>query len=192
MANSREQILLTTCDLLENQGFHGTGLNEIVRESGAPKGSIYYYFPEGKEEIVSAAVHFAGRRTAERIRTHLAAIQDPAEAIQSFLETIAYHIEGSGFRSGGPLTIVASESATTHARINLACQEAYNLVREAIAEKLRSAGLAEEKVISLAWTVNAAIEGAIILSRTFHSGDPMREAGRQLAILIRQCASGVD
>lgn len=192
MANSREQILLTTCDLLENQGFHGTGLNEIVRESGAPKGSIYYYFPEGKEEIVSAAVHFAGQRTAERIRTHLAAIQDPAEAIQSFLETIAYHIEESGFRSGGPLTIVASESATTHARINLACQEAYNLVREAIAEKLRSAGLAEEKVISLAWTVNAAIEGAIILSRTFHSGDPMREAGRQLAFLIRQCASGVD
>lgn len=186
MTSSREQILLTTCDLLENQGFHGTGLNEIVRESGAPKGSLYYYFPEGKEEIVAETVRYAGQRTAERIRTHLATIEDPAEAIQSFLNTIAYHIEASNFRSGGPLTIVASESATTHQRINLACQEAYNGIRQAFVDKLRSAGLAEDQVTSLAWTVNAAIEGAIILSRTFHTGNPLREASRQLAYLIRQ------
>lgn len=100
MSNSREQILLTTCDLLENQGFHGTGLNEIVKESGAPKGSLYYYFPDGKEEIVAETVRFAGQRTAERICSHLATIEDPAEAIQSFLETVAYHVEASGFRAG--------------------------------------------------------------------------------------------
>jgi TetR/AcrR family transcriptional repressor of lmrAB and yxaGH operons len=187
MANSREQILLTTCDLLENQGFHGTGLNEIVRESGAPKGSIYYYFPEGKEEIVAEAVRFAGQRTVARIRTHLSTIEDPAEAIKSFLETIAYHVEASGFRSGGPLTIVASESATTHERINQACQEAYTELREAFAAKFHAAGIEAAKAESLAWTVNAAIEGAIILSRTFHTGDPLREAAGQLACLIRQC-----
>ncbi len=189
MGNSREQILLTTCDLLENQGFHGTGLSEIVRESGAPKGSIYYYFPEGKEEIVAEAVRFAGRRTAERIRTHLAETEDPAQAVQSFLERIAYHIEASNFRAGGPLTTVASESATTHERINQACQEAYDGLREAFADKFRAAGIPEDCAVSLAWTVNAAVEGGIILSRTFHTGNPLRETGRQLACLIRECRS---
>jgi len=189
MSNSREQIILTTCDLLENQGFHGTGLNEIVKESGAPKGSLYYYFPEGKEEIVAETVRFAGRRTAERIRSHLATMEDPAEAIQSFLETIAFHIEASGFRSGGPLTIVASESATTHERINQACQDAYTGLRAAFAEKLRASGIPVERAEALAWTINATIEGAIILSRTFHSGHPLREAAGQLACLIRQCQS---
>jgi TetR/AcrR family transcriptional repressor of lmrAB and yxaGH operons len=187
MSNSREQILLTTCDLLENQGFHATGLNEIVKESGAPKGSLYYYFPEGKEEIVAETVRFSGQRTAERIRTHLETIADPAEAIQSFLETIAYHIEASGFRAGGPITIVASESATTSERINLACQEAYTQLREAFAAKLRAGGIDAAKAESLAWTVNATIEGAIILSRTFHTGNPLREAAVQLACLIRLC-----
>lgn len=187
MSNSREQILLSTCELLENQGFHATGLNEIVKESGAPKGSIYYYFPEGKEEIVAATVQFAGQRTAERIRAHLAGVADPADAVRSFLETIAYHMEASGFRSGGPLTIVASESATTHERINQACQVAYTELREAFADKLRASGIEDTTAVSLAWTINAAIEGAIILSRTFHSGAPMREAGGQLARLIRQC-----
>lgn len=187
MSNSRDQILLTTCDLLENQGFHATGLSEIVKESGAPKGSIYYYFPEGKEEIVAEAVRFAGQRTAERIRAHLATIEDPAEAIRSFLETIAYHVEASGFRSGGPLTIVASESATTSERINQACQEAYNEVREAFTAKLRAGGMAQATALALAWTVNATIEGAIILSRTYHTGDPLRQAAGQLACLIRSC-----
>jgi TetR/AcrR family transcriptional repressor of lmrAB and yxaGH operons len=189
MSSNREQILQSTCDLLENQGYHGTGLNEIVRASGAPKGSIYYYFPNGKEEIVAETVRFAGQRTAERIRLHLGARQDPAEGIRSFLETIAYHIERSGFRAGGPLTIVASETATTSERINQACCAAYDEVREAFAASFRAGGIAEAKAVSLAWTVNATIEGAIMLSRTFHSGDPLREAGQQLACLIRQCRS---
>ena len=37
MSNVREYILQTTCDLMEKQGYYGTGLNEIVKESGAPK-----------------------------------------------------------------------------------------------------------------------------------------------------------
>jgi TetR/AcrR family transcriptional repressor of lmrAB and yxaGH operons len=186
MSSSREQILLTTCDLLENQGFHATGLNEIVKESRAPKGSIYYYFPEGKDEIVAETIRFAGQRTAARIRSHLETIDSPAEAIQSFLETIAYHIEASGFRAGGPITIVASESATTNERINQACQEAYTGLRDAFATKLRAGGIEAVTAESLAWTVNATIEGAIILSRTFHSGNPLREAAAHLAGLIRQ------
>lgn len=187
MNNNREQILLSTCDLLENQGFHATGLNEIVKASGAPKGSIYYYFPEGKEAIVAEAVRFAGQRTVERVRAHLSSIEDPAEAFQSLLETIAHHVEASGFRAGGPITIVASESATTNERINQACQGAYNELREAFADRLRAGGIEETRAMALAWTISAASEGAIILSRTFHTGNPLREAARQMACLIRQC-----
>ncbi len=42
MASTRNQIIETTCDLLESQGFHGTGLSQIIKESGAPRGSLYY------------------------------------------------------------------------------------------------------------------------------------------------------
>jgi TetR/AcrR family transcriptional regulator, lmrAB and yxaGH operons repressor len=97
---------------------------------------------------VAESVRFAGKRTAERIRTHLASNEDPAQAIRSFLETIAYHVETSGFRSGGPLTIVASESATTSERINQACQAAYAQLRQAFAEKFQEAGVAEAKAVA--------------------------------------------
>lgn len=189
MTNTRDQILETTCDLLENQGFHATGLNEIVRESGAPKGSIYYYFPEGKEEIISESVAYAGQRVAERIQAHLAGTEDPAQVVQSFVETIAHHVEASGFRAGGPLTIVASETATTSERINQSCQEAYTQLRNAFAEKLTRAGIESENAASLAWMITSAIEGGIILSRTYHTGDPLRQVAASLFCLIKNCES---
>ncbi len=185
MTTTRDQIIQTTCDLIENQGYHATGLNEIVKESGAPKGSIYYYFPDGKEGITAEAVLFAGRAVAERICTHLAATADPAEAVQSFVEMVAHFVEASGFRSGGPLTIVASETATTSEKLNLTCRDAYTLMREAFQTKLLGSGFSQERAASLAWMMTSATEGGIILSRTYHSGDPLRTVAKELACLIR-------
>ena len=188
MTAARDQIIQATCDLLENQGYHATGLNEIVKESGAPKGSLYYYFPDGKEEITATAVLFAGKTASERIRTHLAKIDDPAEAVQTFLVTVAHFVEVSGFRSGGPLTIVASETATTSEKLNQTCREAYDLMRAAFEQKLLSGGFSAEQAANLAWMITSATEGGIILSRTYHTGDPLREVARQLACLIRSTA----
>ncbi len=81
MSNTREQILQTTCEFLEKQGYHSTGLNEIVKESGVPKGSLYYYFPEGKEQITAEAVLQSGQVVSQRIRTGLAGNNNAAKAI---------------------------------------------------------------------------------------------------------------
>lgn len=186
MTDTKDRIIKTTSDLLENQGYHGTGLNEIVKVSGAPKGSIYYHFPGGKDDIVAQAVLYAGELVSERITANLAEKADPAEAIQSFLETIAHYVEVSGFRSGGPLTIVASETATTNDQINLTCQRAYELMIAAFDKKLLDSGYSVKKANSLAWLITSTIEGSIILCRTFHSGDPLRKAARELAQLIHQ------
>lgn len=185
MTSTRDRIIQTTCELLENQGYHATGLNQIVQESGAPKGSIYYHFPEGKDSITSEAVLFAGQNVAERIRVHLAKIEDPAEALQVFIETIAHFVEVSGFHSGGPLTIVASETATTNELLNTTCRAAYDLMRAAFRDKLLQSGFSEERAENLVWIITSATEGGIILSRTYHSGDPLRRVAREIAQLIR-------
>lgn len=192
MMSTREQILETTCELMESQGYHATGLNQIVQVSGAPKGSLYHYFPEGKEQIASEAIaHVAGRIT-ERIRTNLAAIADPAEALQAFCEQVAENVERSGFRAGGPLTSVAAETATTSERLNQACRAAYAGMRQAFEEKLLTGGISQEQAGALAGFVLAAMEGAILLSRTAHSGDPLRQAGATLALTLRAVRSNEE
>lgn len=185
MKSVREHIVQAASVLIENQGYHATGMNEIVTKSGAPKGSIYYYFPEGKDAITSEAVETAGRALAGHIRENLVNTAHLAESIQSFLEGIAHNVELSGFTAGGPLAIVASETATTHENLNMVCRSAYSELISAFEDKFLASGCSPEEASSLAWMVTSTIEGAIILSRTFHSGDPLRRAGSELARLVK-------
>lgn len=184
MSNAREQILQTTCDLLEKQGYHGTGLNEIVRESGAPKGSLYYYFPEGKEQITAEAVLQSGEAVSERIRAGLAASSSASKAIHDFILLIAENVERSGFAAGSPLTAVAMETATQSERINRACREAYGMLQAAFTEKLLASGFPSTKASELGAFITASVEGGIILSRTYHTADPLRLVAKQLKTLI--------
>jgi TetR/AcrR family transcriptional repressor of lmrAB and yxaGH operons len=183
-STAREQIVAATCDLLEAQGYHATGLNQIVAESGAPKGSLYHYFPDGKEELAAAAIECTGRGLAGRVEAALALDDDAAAAVAFLAAAIADAVEQSGFRSGGSLTTVAMETATSSERINLACRAAYDRLQAAFAAKLAADGYDAPRAAELATFITAAIEGGIILSRTYHSGDPLRRVGRELAALL--------
>jgi TetR/AcrR family transcriptional repressor of lmrAB and yxaGH operons len=187
---TRDQIIETTCGLLEAQGYHATGLNQIVKESDTPKGSLYHYFPGGKDELTAEAVARNAMMVEERIRAQLAAEADAARAVQRLVRQIADAVEQSEFRAGGPLQTVALETATTHARLNGVCQEAYRLIQGAFTDRLRESGLEAEAAEALSTLITAAVEGAILLSRTHHTGEPLRLVADQLADVIRAAGAG--
>jgi TetR/AcrR family transcriptional repressor of lmrAB and yxaGH operons len=182
--NTRDQFLETTCNLLETQGYYATGLNQIVQESGAPKGSLYYYFPDGKEELAAEAVKRTGMVLADRIQTNLAAYEQPADAVRAFLMRIADLAEESDFQSGGPLSTIAMETATSSELINLSCRDAFTGMRAAFKQKLIDVGVEAEQADELAIFCLAAIEGGILLSRTYHSGKPLRQVADQMHAVI--------
>lgn len=185
MSTSRERIVETTCELLEIQGFQATGLNQIIRESGAPKGSLYYYFPEGKEELVAEAVTRMAEVVAGRITAHLAGVEEPAEAVRTFILTLAHYVEASGFRSGGPITTAALEAAATSERVREACLKTYQAWQAAFREKLLQSGCPEARAARLASLIIASVEGAIILSRTQRSTEPLQHIAEELGFLLR-------
>src|SRR4051812_4374423 len=125
MTSARDQIIDKTCELLELQGYHATGLNQIIKESGSPKGSLYYYFPGGKEELAVESVRKVGAIVLQRIRQNLAESDEPAEVIYRFMMNIAVNVERSGFRAGGPITIIAMETASSSVALREECQRIY-------------------------------------------------------------------
>ncbi|MDX1993422.1 MAG: TetR/AcrR family transcriptional regulator [bacterium] len=184
MTSARDQIIEATCELLELQGYHATGLNQIIKESGSPKGSLYYYFPGGKEELTAEAINRVGQIVLQRIRNNLAAIDDSAEAISSFIENIAYNVEASGYKAGGPITTVALETAATNERLREECHRIYAGWQAAFADKLRSGGMSDERAERLASVMIAMLEGGIILCRTSRSPQPLRDIAQEMAALI--------
>jgi TetR/AcrR family transcriptional repressor of lmrAB and yxaGH operons len=189
MNPTQRQILDTTSALLEAQGLHATGLNQIIQASGAPKGSLYYYYPGGKDELAEAAIRAAGELVAARIQAQLGATADAAEAVRLFILAIAEQVELSGFQRGGPLMTVAMETASTNERLNSACRTAYTGIHAAFAAKLLAAGWSSTHASTLATMIVAAIEGGVVLSRTYHSIAPLREVADQIALLIRLSAA---
>lgn len=188
MANersARERILHVTSDLIEQQGYHATGLNQIVRESAAPKGSLYHYFPDGKEEIAASAIADVSEKIVERLREQLSAIDDPAEAIRHVVLQIAQRVESMGCQRGAQTASVVLETAHRSERLRIVAMEAYDQRREVCRVKLISSGFDVEAASQLSSLIISAIEGAIILSRAYQSIEPLHHTAELLFRLIK-------
>jgi TetR/AcrR family transcriptional repressor of lmrAB and yxaGH operons len=182
--STRDHIIDTASQLLEQQGYYGTGLNQIVQESGAPKGSLYHYFPAGKEELTAEAIERSAATFTSIIRTELARYDDPAEALYQFMLGMAEHVEASACRGGAPIATVALETAGRSERLTAVCQAAYGHYQEAFAERFAALGIAPARAAALALLAVAAIEGGFILSRTQRTADPLRQIAVDLRDLV--------
>lgn len=184
MSNKREQIVEAASRLIEMQGYHATGLNQILAESGSPKGSLYYYFPDGKDGLIEEAIAATGRKIVGHLEEGMAAYASPAEAIPTFLRNMSYYVEASGFSTGGPVTAVALEAASTNERLNKACRTVYRSWQAVIEKKLLECDYEPDRAARLATVVISVIEGAIILSRNERNVKPILDAAAELETLL--------
>ena len=81
--------------LFRQQGYASTGLQQIVAESEAPKGSLYHYFPSGKEALGEAAVTLAGDMIGEMLTNLAARHTAPKAFLRAYCKTMAGWMEES-------------------------------------------------------------------------------------------------
>jgi TetR/AcrR family transcriptional regulator, lmrAB and yxaGH operons repressor len=181
--SSREAFLRATAELLQRQGYTATPVNEIVARSGAPKGSLYYLFPGGKEELAVAAM----ARSGERLRRAIVAILDSSdslgESLGRLVDAMAAGLEGSSFRDGCPIATVTLEAASGSDAVRAAAELVFAGWLQALQARLRVAGLTAEAAERRALLVLAAIEGALILARARRDTGPLRAVRDELIAL---------
>src|SRR5205809_7789138 len=68
-SDSRERMVRSAASLIRTRGVNATSFSEVLADSGAPRGSIYHHFPQGKEQLAVDAI----RWTSERVLAHLRA-----------------------------------------------------------------------------------------------------------------------
>src|SRR6478672_10694690 len=107
--SSRDAFIDTTATLLRRQGYAATGLSEIVDRSGAPRGSLYFHFPGGKEQLAAAALERAGEQLCAGIEAALGARESLPEAFALLLDALARNLVASDYAEGCPLATVALE-----------------------------------------------------------------------------------
>jgi TetR/AcrR family transcriptional regulator, lmrAB and yxaGH operons repressor len=179
---TRKKLVDATGDLLRRQGFHATGLSDIVAESGAPRGSLYFYFPGGKDELARAALDAAGAEWRARIGAVVAAAPDLDGAIAAIIELLGDDLETSKFENGCPVAAVALEHTSEPVRKAIALH--YAEWERAIAAHLVTAGFAAGPARQLAVVALATIEGALLLARVQRSRAPLATVGVALRAMV--------
>ncbi|AKO93661.1 TetR/AcrR family transcriptional regulator [Priestia filamentosa] len=182
--NTRDVILHTASELFQRQGYHGTGLNQIIEKSGAPKGSLYYHFPNGKEEIAIEAIKLMGQHILESAREDLSEKDTAIEAFQHHVAKIADVFDGKACVDGLQIGLIASEMASSHESIRLVCKSAYEDWQALYTECLQRFDFETERAKELAVVINSLLEGASILAQTNESGWPLRAVAKQLPALL--------
>jgi AcrR family transcriptional regulator len=151
--------------LLAVRGLQETSFSEVLEIAKAPRGSIYHHFPEGKEQLVSAAVDRAGADALGALDALHGATAE--EVTTSFLGLWREVLTRSELRAG--CSVLAVTVATDSADLLDHAAAVFRTWRSRLAELVSEGGLAERDALSFATTLIAASEGAVVLSRAERS-----------------------
>ena len=186
-AVARVRLIETTARLLQTQGFHNTGLNQIVAESAAPKGSLYHYFPGGKVDLAVAAIDHSARVTAQRLGELCMAQPGVLPGLTAVIDHFIAEFESSAFQKGCPIATVTLEQAALDDAIQAACARAYALWQQGLQAWLSA--LKVPNPAHLAEHLLVLIEGAMLLSRAQRDCAPLRRVRSGLPLLLNLSGS---
>ena len=182
---TRTRLLDTASKLFRSQGFHATGLDQILRRSRTPKGSLYHYFPGGKDQLAIATLQHVASEQGQTMSAIFSSQTDPLETLQIFFEHAAETLLMSDFRDGCPIATVTLEVASDRPAVREACRQGFQTWLEVMVQHLNYAGLSKARAKSIATLVLASLEGGLILSRAQKSVEPIRSITSELAQMIQ-------
>jgi TetR/AcrR family transcriptional repressor of lmrAB and yxaGH operons len=180
----RQAVVRTAATLFRRQGYAATGTNQLVAESRAPKGSLYHYFPGGKEQIAEAAVTHSGSLVRMTLLDLLAVGPTPGEALRAYGELLVGWLERSDFRDGCPITTTLLELAPASEPVTAAGRAAFAGWVATLQQSLVATGAQPDRAARLAGLAVASLEGALVVARVQRDGRAVREAAEEVAALF--------
>lgn len=180
----KDLLIETASRLFKLRGYCGVGLNDIIVESGVPKGSLYYYFPGGKEQLAIAAIDYTKILVMEDINKVFSGTSNLMGAFQAYVYQLSKVFGEGGDPLGSPIGTIAGEAHTTSEPIRLACAATFQDWQSIYTEKFLQAGYSEKQASSLAITFHALTEGGILLALTMKSGKPLEAIAEQIPFLF--------
>ncbi|MCC5859063.1 MAG: TetR/AcrR family transcriptional regulator [Ectothiorhodospiraceae bacterium] len=182
--DTRMRMIETTARLVQARGLHGVSLSEILRESDAPRGSLYFHFPGGKSELILEAVRSGIEEASEALRACLDGADNPAEGVRDFFRIVARELVDSDYVFGCPVAGVVLDRPEIGSELERTCQAALDQWGRMYREAFLAAGMAPDRAERLAMTVLAGLEGALMMARSEQRPTAIEGVGEEVSRLI--------
>jgi TetR/AcrR family transcriptional repressor of lmrAB and yxaGH operons len=188
-SESKTRIIRAALDLMSQSGLSGVGINQVVKESAAPRGSIYHFFPGGKLELATVALAEAEQSVGQWFRGVFDRREPLAGKVELLFAGAAENVAASGFNKSCPVGAVALDIDADSERMRSVCHRIFTTWRDMIAVGLDE--VPEPERPAVAELILATLEGSLILSRSQASKDPLLRAGKNLGnVLARRFRDG--
>ncbi|MFJ9817329.1 TetR/AcrR family transcriptional regulator [Streptomyces sp. NPDC101151] len=182
-SDSRGRMISSAAVLLGEQGAGATSIDRVLAHSGAPRGSVYHHFPEGRTQLIDEAVAFAGDVMADRIAA-VSRTGDPVAAIDALFALWRSRLIDSGFRAGCPVVAAAVAADEEGPQWADSAAEVFTRWQTTLTDVLVAGGLPETRGRRLAAFVIGAFEGAVVLCRAERSPAPLDAAAAEIHDLL--------
>jgi TetR/AcrR family transcriptional repressor of lmrAB and yxaGH operons len=182
-SDTRTKMLISAAEVMRERGAAGVTIDEVLARSGAPRGSVYYHFPDGRNQILTEALHYAGEAIAADIDD--AAGRGAKVLLRQFVDFWERVLADSDFHAGCPVVAAAIGSADDEVLLSAEAGRIFAHWRTALTWAFVADGLVESDADSLAVMSIAALEGAVVLCRSTRSIDPLRKVYDELEFLVK-------
>lgn len=177
MTPTRDRIVDAAADLFRLHGYAGTGMKQVVTAAGAPFGSVYHFFPGGKQELAAAAIERAGTFYGDLVLAVLDAEDDVVAGTRAVFDGAAEVLVETGYADACPVATVGLEVASTNEELRAACERVFAGWVDVLGERIVRGGATPAAARSAAIVFIALLEGAFLLSRTARTTEAMRATG---------------
>ncbi len=182
--STRDRILDVTADLFRQYGFTGTGMKQIVTAANAPFGSLYHYFPGGKEELGVEVIHRSGEMYFALFEAIFDGATDAVTGVRDFFTGAAEVLRETDYADACPIATVALEVASASEPLRLATAEVFERWITGAAARLAGGGVPEDRARELAILLFDLLEGAFVLGRASRSTEALDVAGAAAAAAV--------
>ncbi|SDZ19514.1 DNA-binding transcriptional regulator, AcrR family [Amycolatopsis xylanica] len=186
MTGTRERIVNAGAELFRRNGYTGTGVKQIVAEAGAPFGSLYHFFPGGKEQLGEEVIRTSGMMYLRLFEIFFVDGAELVPTVEAIFESAAETLRETGYADACPIATVALEVASTNETLRIATADVFTAwIDHGAAGLIAKFGLAPERARELIIAIITSLEGAFVLSRALRSTEPLKVAGAAAAHAAR-------
>lgn len=168
---------------LLRQGYHGTGIQQVLDRVSIPKGSFYNFFRSKDDFAVAAIRHYAGC-VSDAMGAALDSARDPLVGLRRFFHAQMAEFERADF-VGGCLVANLGSELEENDTCREVLQESMRGFRDGLRDALRDAqerGLVRDDLSAadMADLLVATWEGAVIRMKIERSLKPLRRCLKHL------------
>jgi TetR/AcrR family transcriptional regulator, lmrAB and yxaGH operons repressor len=176
----RAAMVLTAARWLPQRGMAAVNLIEVARSVQAPRGSIYHYFPGGRNQLLNEALELANQSGLRMIEKVAAQSQTPQALIEGIFATSVRWLN-SDFSGGCPIGAAAVSAATENDEFSQTIQASFKQWEDILTKALRNKGVSSPtKARELAQCILLGFEGAMLYAKGVHRSTSFALASRMV------------